>query len=141
MTTVSIMAAPVGFGWMLINFAKRGWFSIAVDEAGQKSACEKLGSQHLNSVDVGLVVLILSHDGSTYEEASIPARRVVAQSPTNRSPAPHVQASARAQRTTQDKRWDDGSCRSHRLVPAHASRDCAGTCVMRYEDHGAFNIR
>src|ERR1700730_11647003 len=48
--------------------------------------------------------------------------------PTNRSQAPHVQASARTQRMTQDKQWDGGPCRSHRPVPAHVSRDREGTC-------------
>src|ERR1019366_8379342 len=48
--------------------------------------------------------------------------------PTNGSQAPHVQASARTQRTTQDKHWDCGPCRSHRPVPAHVSRDREGTC-------------
>ena len=50
------------------------------------------------------------------------------QGPTNRSQAPHVQASARTQRTTQDKQWDGGPCRSHRPVPAHVSRGREGTC-------------
>src|SRR5579864_3840775 len=48
--------------------------------------------------------------------------------PTNRSPAPRVQASVRTQRTTQDKQWDGGPCRSHRPVQAHVTRDREGTC-------------
>src|ERR1700751_5809217 len=45
--------------------------------------------------------------------------------PTNRSQVPHVQASARTQRTTQDKErgWDGSPCHSDRPVPAHVSRD------------------
>jgi hypothetical protein len=48
--------------------------------------------------------------------------------PTNRSQAPHVQASARIQRTTQDKQWDGGPYRFRPPVPAHVSRDREGTC-------------
>src|SRR6267143_3572219 len=48
--------------------------------------------------------------------------------PTNKSQAPHAQASARTQHTIQDKQWDWGPCRSHRPVPAHVSRDREGTC-------------
>src|SRR6478672_9979918 len=58
-------------------------------------------------------------------------RRVVAHElckPTNKSRAPHGQASARTQRMTQDKQWDGGRCRSHRRVPAHVSRGHEGTC-------------
>src|SRR5579864_8059047 len=50
--------------------------------------------------------------------------------PTNRSPAPRVQASVRTQRTTQDKQWDGGPCRSHRPVPAHVSRVREETCGL-----------
>ena len=49
-------------------------------------------------------------------------------SPTSRSQALHVQASARTQRMTRDKRWECGPSRSHRPVRAHGSRDREGTC-------------
>src|ERR1700685_2131241 len=49
-------------------------------------------------------------------------------SPTNRSQAPHVQASARTQRMTRDKQWDGGPCRSRPPVPAPVSLDREGTC-------------
>jgi hypothetical protein len=39
--------------------------------------------------------------------------------PTNKSQAFQVQASARTQRTTQDKQWDRGPSRSRRPAPAH----------------------
>jgi hypothetical protein len=61
----------------------------------------------------------------------------VAQTPTNRSQAPHVQASARTQRMTRDRQWDCGPCRSHRPVPARVSRVRKGTCdhtTRKYEN-------
>jgi hypothetical protein len=56
-----------------------------------------------------------------------PASRCPAR-PTNRSQAPHVQASARTQRMTQDKQLDGGPCRSHHLTPAPVSQDREETC-------------
>jgi hypothetical protein len=47
---------------------------------------------------------------------------------TNRSQAPHVQASVHTQRMTRDKQWDGGPCRSRRLVPAPVSPDRGETC-------------
>src|SRR5271168_4529753 len=60
--------------------------------------------------------------------------------PTNKSPAPHAPTSARTQRTTQDKQWDCGRCRSRRPVPALVSRDREGTCGHAIEDHAFLSL-
>jgi hypothetical protein len=78
------------------------------------------------------VVHLLCHVASSCDESFDihPASRYTKApaNPTNRSLAPHVQASVRTQHTTQDKQWDCGRCRSHRLVPTHVSRGREGTC-------------